>query len=309
MGIKNFFKIKIDNPKSKFNGEIMESLGEIVQLKKFKNQRICNDASIIIYQSILSQEKNNLTDKSGRTTVHLNTIFNKVIQQNEAGIEQIWIFDSPIQDEKKFREIEKRKNQREKYAHHDYVLNKEHVEDIQKLFRLMGIMYIIAPPKIQAEQYGSKLCSNLDGNPFCKYMLSSDSDVLFFGGNLLKITTAKTTTGKSKKTVYKTFDLDFILNETGLSYENFIKMGVAMGTDFNEGNTQRIGPATVMKKLDNIELTPEMIETIKYFQTDIDMGKAEIVYEKYDKQGLLDFLTSRDFNPERLETRLSKFQN
>lgn len=312
MGIKQFFNIKIFNKKSAFNNLTINDLGTQVSLRNFKGKRLCNDASILIYQSILSQEFNNLTDSHGKTTVHINTILNKVIQQQEAGIEQIWIFDSPIPNPMKKRENEKRKERKDKLTKNNetvYTLTKEHVEEIQKLLSLLGVMYIIAPPGIEAECYGSHLCKGPKSERFCEYMISSDSDILFFGGNLLKISSQKSATGKTKKTVYKIFDLDQILYETGLDYDQFLTVGVALGTDWNDANEQGIGPGTVIKKIKDIYLTPSMKEAIKYYKQDFELKEAEIVKNQYNKEALIDFLVSRNFNKEKLLIKLEKFNN
>lgn len=308
MGIKQFFKIKIFNKKSTFDGKTIDSLGEVVSLKQFKGKRLCNDASLMIYQSILSQEHNNLTDQSGKSTVHITTILNKVLQQNEAGIDQIWIFDSPIPNPMKKKEMEKRKERREKgKGDHklEYKLTTEHVQDIQRLLELLGIMYIIAPPGVEAECYGSHLCHGIEG--FCMYMISSDSDVLFFGGNLLKISTQKSATGKSKKTIYQTFNLENVLSELGLTYDQFLTMGVALGSDWNEPNEQGIGPGTVMKKLNEIYLTPSMKDAIEYYKQEIDLGKAEVIKKDFNMTELLDYLKNHGFNVDKWKPKLDKF--
>lgn len=305
MGIKNFFKIKIHNNKSRFDGQTIEKLGEVVTLKSLKGKRLCNDASLMIYQSMLSQESNNLTDASGKTTVHITTILNKVLQQNEAGIEQIWIFDSPVVNPMKKREIERRKEKYEKYDS-AYRLTTEHVQDIQKLLELLGVMYIVAPPGVEAECYGSHLCQS---EGFCAYMISSDSDVLFFGGNLLRISTQRSATGKTKKTVYQTFELSQVLSELGLTYDQFLIMGVALGSDWNEANEQGIGPGTVMKKLKDIYITPSMNAAIEYFKQDIDLGKSEMVKKNFNLPELLEFLKVRGFNISKWQPRLEKWNN
>lgn len=311
MGVKQFFKIKITNKASDFIGQTISQIGEKVNLKNFKGKRLCNDASLMIYQSILALESiKSLTDGDGNTTVHINTIFNKIIQQAQAGIVQIWIFDSPIPNEFKKREYVKRKERREKNSSEkvDYSLNKIHVEEIQSLLEYMGIMYIVSPTGIEAEQYGAYLTRGPIEDRFCQYMITGDSDVLFFGGNLLRISSEKTNTGKSKKTIYQTFDIDELLNETGLSYDEFLRMGVLMGTDFCD-KMPGIGPATVIKKV-NTQLSPAMENTIKYFKSDIadKIENAKIVENKYNREKLVEFLSSRKFNKDRVEKRLNDYE-
>lgn len=311
MGIKNFFKIKITNKKSDFYGLPIEKLGEIITLSKLKNKRICVDGSLIIYQSILAFQNNVLKD-SDDITAHINVIFNKVIQLAQNGIIQIWIFDNPNLNILKKNESLKRKIHRENQELEGktfYRLNKKHVEEIQTLLNLMNIMYITSPEGTEAEQYGAYLTKSKNGKPFCEYMLSSDSDVLFFGGNLLRISTKKTLSGKTSKTIYQTFRLDDILNELDLTYNQFLKL-ICLGSDFNEKNNQRIGPNTILKKIDDIELTNEMKKAIEYFKLNISnkIETAKIVEGKYDRLKLIDFLKTHKFNIERVNSRLDTFE-
>src|ERR1700678_966745 len=152
MGIHGFFQIKILNKESTFKNHLISQIGETVSLKKFKGKRLCNDASLMIYQSILALEKvQKLTDADGNMTGHIKIIFDKIIQQKQAGIIQIWIFDSPIANSIKKLETIKRNSRKEKG---EYKLNEQHVHDIQFLLNKLGIMYIVAPSGIEAEQYG-----------------------------------------------------------------------------------------------------------------------------------------------------------
>jgi 5'-3' exonuclease len=190
-------------------------------------------------------------------------------------------------------------------------LNKEHVEDIQQLLRLMGVMYIVAPPGVEAEQYGAYLTQGIIDQRFCKYMISADSDVLCFGGNLLRVVSEKSASGASRKTLYKIFELDDVLSELGMEYDMFLQMCVTMGTDFND-KTEGVGPGTVVEKIRNKDLyfSPMQEETIEYFKSDISskIGQAEIVQEEYRSDELLKFLTSRSFGADRVKKRLEKYK-
>jgi len=323
MGVKSFFRIKVTNPESAYYEKTIAAIGEMIALSKFKGKRLCIDASLAIYSSITALESiSALTDKDGKTTVHINTIFNKIILQMQAGIQQIWIFDSPEPNEMKLREYAKRKERREKAKESttltenmkgkaQYRLNTEHVEEIQQLLTDMGIMYIVAPPGIEAEQYGAYLTAGSPEDRFCQYMITGDSDVLFFGGNLLRISSAKTATGKSKKTIYQTFDLDDVLNELNLTYDQFLKVGVAMGTDFND-KADNYGPARVIEAIrkNKVFITPAMEKTMRYYKSDISnlVEKAKTVAGEYSRENVLKFLESRKFNLDRANTRLDDFE-
>jgi len=324
MGVEKFFHIKITFPtkgrrKKSEEDKTIASLGQPVKLSNLKGQKVCVDASLMIYSSKLALEHlTTLTDSEGRPTAHINTIFNKIIQLDEFGIEQIWIFDSPEPNEIKKIATEQRAKKRKEAAEKDYKnkekvqyrLNKEDVDDIQYLLRKMGVMYIVAPPGVEAEQYGAHLTKGPEEDRFCKYMISSDSDVLCFGGNLLRIATQKSESGKTKKTVYYAFELQTILEAMDFSYEQFLQMCVTMGTDFASG-TNGVGPGTVVDKIRKEEffLSPRQEKAIKYYESDIidKVESAEIVQEAYDLESVVKFLKERSFKEERIRQRLAKY--
>ena len=307
MGVKNLFKITIHNPQSTENGKTIAELGRETTLAKLKGKRVCVDASGMIYQAILAMKRiNSLTDSKGRTTAHINTIKNKVLMIKKAGIEQIWIFDSPAPNPIKEAELKKRRERA--FASKDpkvqFRMSGEHVNDIKQLLEMMGIAWIQAPDGLEAEQYGAWMTTG--DQPFCDYMLSADSDVLAFGGNLLRPVSKKSATGKSSRTVYHIYEQDTLLEDTGLSRDDFLKMCVFMGTDFNP---KPRGPSTktIMSKVDTLDPTPELEAVIKYFKerTQYDVSTLLTKFSKPNKTGLLKFLKDRGFNEERIKKEIA----
>jgi flap endonuclease-1 len=305
MGVKKFFEIVIKNVLSNFEGKKLSDLGEEVDLSDLSGERICIDASGMIYQAILAMyNPKALTDSSGKITAHINILFGKIMKMKESGIEQVWVFDSPKPNKLKEKELKERAAKREK-AKDDkqaFKMTGEHVKDIQDLLTHLGILYIVAPPGVEAEQYGAILTQG--DKPFCKYMMSGDSDVLMFGGNLLRVSYKRT--GK-KKTVYTTYDLKTILYELGVKREDLVKMGIAMGSDFAP-KTARIGPSSVHNKLKDgkLVMTTEQQAAYDYFMSDIEMKSADLVKNKFNRQAVISMLVKRGFNEERITKRLDE---
>jgi 5'-3' exonuclease len=327
MGINGFFKIRVTSQNKSKTGsknkskdvQIIAEKGKLVKLTDFKGENICIDASLIIYNSILAvHDLHTLTDSEGRPTAHINTIFNKVIQLEECGINQMWIFDSPEPNKLKSSALAKRAERRElavkkEYKNQEkiqYKLNGTDVTNIQNLLEKMGIMYIESPSGIEAEQYGAYLTKGPESDRFCKYMISGDSDVLCFGGNLLRITSRVSETGKSKKTIYQAFDLEDLLRDIDMSYEKFLEI-VALGSDFNL-KSDGVGPVTVLNKIrkGEIVLTPRQEMAIKYYKSDISsqIGSAKITQGEYDKEAVIELLKKHNFNEERIRKRLEKYK-
>lgn len=311
MGILQFFKIIIKNPTSTNNDKTLESLAREITLPKMKGLTICIDASNIIYSSILAlKATDTLTDSEGRTTAHINTIWNKVMQINAAGVRQIWVFDSPQPNPIKAAELARRRERAAASSDSkvQFRMSGDHVADIKKLFDCMGVAYVEAPPGVEAEHYGAWMTrGSAIGNRFCAYMLSGDSDVLAFGGNLLRQVSKPSATGKSSKTVFHIYEKNELLEEIGLSNEQFLQMCVAMGTDFNE-KSPRVGPKTIMSAIrKGITMTPEQQKIIEYYSSE-PQGQAQSQFPTYNIENLVEYLVSRGFKEDRVRTRLTKYK-
>jgi len=314
MGVKDFLKVKIVNSKSEYNEKMIIELGEEVKLANLKGQRICIDAMNMIYRAILAmQTVTALSDADGKTTAHINTIFNQIIMFKKAGIVQIWIFDNPecckLKKENALadRAVKRSESNKEKVQ---FKVTGEHIKDIQSLLEGMGVMYITAPPGIEAEQYGAMMTRGDKDERFCQYMFSNDSDVLLFGGNLLKPLSKATATGKSKKTVYIKFEISEVLEEIDLTQNQLIEVGLALGCDFAP-KTLRVGPKTVVKKVRdrNIKFTPEQIEAGAYFAQEVKKTKPDVVQSEYSRIKVTEQLIARKFQADRLNKRLDEYES
>lgn len=311
MGIKNFFKMVIKNKDSEFHDQPIANTGREVKLATLKGSRVGIDASNMIYRAILALKSiASLTDNAGETTAHINTIFNQVLQYRAAGIEQMWLFDSPVAPAIKKDELEKRKARRAKSTNEkvQFKMTSKHVNDIKKLLDLMGILHIESPEGFEAEQYGAFMTIEHEGKGrFCDYIISGDADVLAFGGNLLKPTSKKSATGKSRRTVYMAYDLKDMLEECNLTYEQLVKCAVTLGTDFAP-KVPRIGIKTVVNKVRSgkVIFDDAQLAAKNYFLAPVPGTKAIITKKDPDIPGLIEFLVSKNFNKDRLIARLTK---
>lgn len=318
MGIGDFFKIQA-------NGKTILELGREVPLSELKHNTVCIDALHSIYSALLAMGRVDALTHNGHTTVHINTIFARVIQYARAGISQFWIFDSSSPNELKKIEIAKRKKRADAALERNaqskspkeiqelkeaFRISAKHIQEIQELLTLMGIAWMEAPCGIEGEQYGAWMTSGKPGERFYEYMISGDSDVLAFGGNLLRPTQKKSASGKSKKTVYMAYDYHEILNHLELTEYEFRKMAVIMGTDFNE-KTRGIGPKTAVKKArSDVKLTEQQEKIINYYSmkpSDIE-EKPLVHFNGYSRNAVLTFLGDRGFKLDRINKRLDEFE-
>lgn len=332
MGVKDFFHVVIKNKNSEWDGYTIEELGVWVDLEEIAVPperpdgtqvegpvRVAIDASLTIWQSSLGTVLiDTLTDKEGNPTVHLNTIFNKIIQLKQAGLEQIWVFDSPEPNEmKKLAYANRAKSRAAAIAAHKakggFKLTGAIIDEVKKLLSAMGCTYIQAPPGIEAEQYAARLTMGPKHQRFCQYVLSGDSDVLMFGGNLLRSKKVASESGKTSKTQYYTYDLDVILKETGMTRVQLIRMGVALGNDFNT-RIEKCGPKTVMgaikAKPQKVFLSSEQQAVYAYYASDIKdkMKAGDATASQYDRAAVTKFLVDKNFDAKRVDTRLNGYE-
>jgi flap endonuclease-1 len=313
MGVIGLFQVEISKPKSKEEaGKTIGSIARETTLTKMKGIRVCVDTPNMIYSSILAmQHINALTDAEGRTTAHINTIWQKVISMDAAGITQIWIFDSPKPNPLKAAELARR--QARAFNSSDpkvqFRMNSDHVNDIKTLLQFLGITYIEAPDGVEAEQYGAWMTRGpIAKARFCQYMISADSDVLAFGGNLIRPYQKPSSTGKSKRLVYQIFELEDILSETELTYDKFLELCVAMGTDFCD-KTAGVGAKTAIDKIksDRLDLNPQQENVIKYYKSQPTFSEDEIKFNTYDSVGLENFLVSKSFKLDRVQKTMTGY--
>jgi flap endonuclease-1 len=313
MGVISFFQIEIAKPKTK--EEIPKTIGSLsreITLLKMRGMRLCIDTPNMIYSSILAMASiQALTDAEGKTTAHINTIWAKIIGLDQAGIQQIWIFDSkkpnPLKAAELKRRHEKAFNSTDPKV--QFRMNSEHVEDIKTLLRLCGQTYVEAPDGIEAEQYGAWMTRGPVARArFCQYMISADSDVLAFGGNLIRPYQKPSSTGKSKRLVYQVYELSDILSETNMNYDKFLEVCVAMGTDFCD-KTPGIGVKTAIDKVrtGKISLNPHQESVIAYYKSKPNFSVSDISYNTYDKAELEQFLVSKNFKLDRVQERMTGY--
>jgi flap endonuclease-1 len=310
MGVLEFFKVAL-------NGKAINEYGKEISLEtlaKISKFRVCVDADNMIYSSILAftlQQGDALTSKTGKFTMHVNTILNKILQLKKLGLEQIWIFDSPHPNPLKEKELKRRAavKAKAKDARARFKITSEHVKEVQQLLTLAGITWVEAPKGIEAEQYGAWMTQGDIEDRYCRYMISGDSDVILFKGNLMRPVKKRSATGKSSKTMYQIYEVTAMLQDAGVTYDELVKIGIAMGTDFND-HIKGIGPKTVEKKVKDGtvdgKMTPTDKQAYEYFKKDISgmLGESDLHAPKYNETALAKFLKERSFNIEKLKPRL-----
>ncbi|KAL5021164.1 hypothetical protein ScPMuIL_000319 [Solemya velum] len=291
-----------------------------------------------IYQFLIAvrQDGSVLTNEEGETTSHLMGIFYRTIRMVENGIKPVYVFDGKPPDMKS-GELEKRKERREeaqkalekaeaegdeenieKFNRRLVKVTKQHNDDCKKLLKLMGIPYIEAPGEAEAQ------CAVLARAGKVYAVGTEDMDALTFGSSVLL---RNLTVSETRKLPIKEFHLSKVLEESGLSQDEFIDLCILLGCDYCE-SIRGIGPKRaielikqyksideILKHIDKKKYTvPEdwlYAEARKLFQAPEvkDPEEIDLKWSEPDEEMLLKFMVEeKGFSEDRMRNGMKKLQ-
>ncbi|MDQ3839426.1 MAG: flap endonuclease-1 [Thermoproteota archaeon] len=311
-----------------------------ITISELSGKIIAIDAYNIIYQflaTIRGITGELLTNNNGEVTSHLSGLFYRNVNLLAENIKLIYIFDgkpSPL----KSKEIDRRRQVKQdalnkyqeaitagrfedarKYGQATSVLTDKMVEESKTILTLLGIPYIQAPSE------GEAAAAQLTQSNIAFACASQDYDSLLFGAKRLIRNLA--ISGKRKvpnRNAYVDIEPEIIeqqqlLNETGLSLEQLVDVGILIGTDFNPGGIPGIGPKTALKlirehnKLEKIEKIEASLPNIPYKEIREVFLKQEalkvnnIEFNEINYDALVNFLcTEKNFSVARVNTSLDK---
>lgn len=157
-------------------------------------------SSMSIYSFLIavrSADGQQLTSESGETTSHLMGLFYRTLRMVENGIKPLYVFDG-APPKLKSGELAKRFQRKseaqaaaeeaketgtaedvEKFSRRTVRVTREHNEECQRLLKLMGIPYIVAPTEAEAQ------CATLARGGKVYAAASEDMDTLTFDTPIL----------------------------------------------------------------------------------------------------------------------------
>ena len=314
-----------------------------VRLEDLSGKSIAIDAYNALYQflAIIRQPDGTpLKDTMGRITSHLSGLLYRTSNLVEIGIKPIYVFDGTPPTLKEV-EIKRRMKAKEEaliryeqaikegkieearmYAQATSRLKDYMAEDSKKLLDLMGI------PWVQAPSEGEAQAAHLVKRGDADYCASQDYDSLLFGAP--RLVRNVTISGRRKlpsKNVYievvpEVVELENVLRECNITYEQLIDVGILIGTDFNPDGVKGLGPKTALKLIKehgNIEnamqylknaefpVEPQRIREIFLHPKVTDNYKIE--WKEPDIEGIVNFICrERDFSEERVRKAVEKMQ-
>jgi flap endonuclease-1 len=304
---------------------------------------IAIDAYNALYQflAIIRQPDGTpLKDATGRVTSHLSGLLYRTSNLVELGIRPIYVFDGKPPALKEV-EIQRRvKIKRDAQVRYEKALKEGKMEearmyaqvtshlkdymadDSKKLLDLMGIPWIQAPSEGEAQ--AAYVAKRGDAD-FCA---SQDYDSLLFGAP--KLVRNVTISGRRKlpsknitiEVIPEIVELERVLNECGITYEQLVDVGILIGTDFNPDGIGGLGPKTALKlvkehgSLENalphvknaeFPVEPQRIREI-FLHPDVT-DNYRIEWKEPNVEGAVNFICrERDFSEDRVRKAFEKMQ-
>ena len=316
-----------------------------IKLSDLSNKIIAVDAFNTIHQflaTIRGSTGELLANSHGEITSHLSGLFYRNINLLAEGIKLVYVFDG-VSSPLKTNEIQRRHQIKEiaiekyekalvqgkleearKYSQATSVLTNKMIEESKRLLSLLGI------PTIQAPSEGEATAANLTNTDLVHICASQDYDSILFGAR--RLVRNITISGKRKvpnRNAYidvplEIFHLEDILDQTKLTNEQLVDVGILIGTDYNSGGIPGIGPKTALKliqkhsKLENIDQLQEPLSSVPYEEIRelflkpkvANVTSNDIKFEPVDYDNLVEFLcTEKNFSSDRVNSALQKVQN
>ncbi len=312
-----------------------------IDIESLKNKTLVVDSSMWLYQflsNIRQRDGTLLMDSKGQVTSHLVGMFARISNLMQHNIKLAFVFDGEppklkhltlekrkgikIEAQKKFEKAKEAADEElmKKYASRTSRLTEEMLEEAKNLVEAFGLPMIEAPS--EAEAQASLIVKNNDAFA----LATSDADALLFESP--KIVRNLNMAGKKKKTnklSYETINPDLIvleenLKHLGISQNQLIAMAMLIGTDYNSGGINGIGPKNALKMVKKYdENFDEMFNEAKWndffefsWKEVFDQFKNMPVNQNYDlKWNSIDedkimklLVDKHDFSEERVKSQI-----
>jgi len=305
-------------------------------LYKLSGKKVAVDASLIIYQQLLSNPKGFFYNNEGKITNHLTGLFYKIMNFITLDIELLFVFDGKPPDNKQAciqgrknksfeakEKIDETTSKEDKYKLEKAStrVTKEMITDVKKLLHLMGVKYI-HPEVGEGEAYASELCRMGEVD----YVLTEDMDSLVYGcPKLIRNCVDKSI---NRKGVISIFHYDKIINELNLNHDMFINFCILCGCDYCEP-IPKIGNITALKLFQKHGTIEEIIKNTNYqfpenylstfqlakdnfllYYDKITMDMFQVFDSEMDQEELKRFLIDEiNMSEKRVHTTLLKINN
>ncbi|KAF2174216.1 hypothetical protein M409DRAFT_62322 [Zasmidium cellare ATCC 36951] len=333
MGIKHLYQVIKENcPDAIKEGEIKAQFG----------RKVAIDASMSLYSFLVAVRSNGeqLMSDTGETTSHLMGMFYRTLRIVENGIKPLYVFDG-APPKLKSGELAKRFQRKseaqesheeaketgtaeevEKFSRRTVRVTREHNAEAQRLLKLMGIPYIIAPTEAEAQ------CAVLARGGKVYAAASEDMDTLTFDAPVLL---RHLTFSEQRKEPVQEIHVDRVLEGLEMDRKQFIDLCILLGCDYVDP-VKGIGPKVALNLIKEHKTLEAVVEHINktgkytlpedwpyqdarllFLEPDVrpaDHPDCDFKWEAPDVDGLVKFLVEeKGFSEDRVRggaTRLQK---
>ncbi|KAK0625223.1 DNA-repair protein rad2 [Bombardia bombarda] len=294
-----------------------------------------SDASMSIYSFLIAvrSDGQQLTNESGETTSHIMGMFYRTLRIVDNGIKPLYVFDG-APPKLKSGELAKRFQRKqeanegleeaketgtaedvEKFSRRTVRVTREHNAECQRLLKLMGIPYIIAPTEAEAQ------CAVLARAGKVYAAASEDMDTLCFNTPILL---RHLTFSEQRKEPIQEIHLDKVLEGLNMERDQFVDLCILLGCDYLDP-IPKVGPTTALKLIRDHGTLEKVVEFMKndpkgrytipedwpykdarelFFSPDVrqaDDPLCDFKWEKPDMDGLVQFLVhEKGFSEDRV---------
>eukprot|EP00796_Vickermania_ingenoplastis_P000416 gene416-222_t len=284
------------------------------EMKNYFGRKIAIDASMSIYQCIIAMkgfqdgQGVELTNAAGEVTSHLNGIFARTLRMVDEGIKPIYVFDGKPpslksitldsrrqkagEAEKKFEEAKEAgdNEQMEKMSKRTVRVTHEQNEEVKKMLTLMGIPVVQAVSEAEAQSWA---------------VGTEDMDALTFGA---KVMLRHLHFSDAKKRPILEVHLNDVLQETGLSMDQFIDLCILLGCDYLP-KLPGIGPQKAWENIQKYGSIEKIARALFKHPEVVPAEDVAIQFSEPDESGLMKFLVEEKlFNPERVTKGIARLK-
>jgi len=332
MGIKQLFSVIRDEaPDAIKEGEIKNQFG----------RKVAIDASMSIYSFLIAVRSGGemLTNEDGETTSHLMGMFYRTLRIVDNGIKPLYVFDG-APPKLKSGELAKRFQRKaeategleeaketgtaedvEKFSRRTVRVTREHNAECQRLLKLMGVPYIIAPTEAEAQ------CAVLARAGKVYAAASEDMDTLCFNSPILL---RHLTFSEQRKEPIQEIHLDKVLTGLNMDRKQFVDLCILLGCDYLDP-IPKVGTSTALRLIREHGTLENVVEWMRsdkkerftipedwpfadarelFFNPDVrpaDHVECEFKWEAPDIEGLVQFLvTEKGFSEDRVRGAASR---
>jgi 5'-3' exonuclease len=187
--------------------------------------------------------------------------------------------------------------------------HRKEINDLKIMFDYLGIEWVEAPITYE----GEAICGDLVKYKIADYAFTTDLDALLYGAPFVI-----KRVGYGKEAKYMLYDLDRVIEDLNIGYEDLIKIGLCLGTDANTKGVHNIGVKTVLTKFETATdwTAHPYAELIEMFSRTADVKKltfnniSTVSFTSDQQKKLINWLvTVQSFDRDRTTKQFSNALN